>query len=96
MPPDVVNESQLSPLEASVLAQYTRLNDNLQTLSQKLSTLSDDLAKNPNANVADGLRGLERKTALVCTALKSSVYGIVLQQQMEFAEGGQDDTVTTD
>lgn len=82
-------EPQLTQLESDVLAQYTRLNNNLQTLSQKLSTLSDELSKNPNTNIADSLRGLERKTALVCTALKSSVYGIVLQQQIEFAEGGE-------
>ena len=83
------DEAQLTPLESSVLAEYTRLNNNLQTLSSKLFTLSDELSKNPNANIADGLRGLERKTALVCTALKSSVYGIVLQQQIEFAEGAE-------
>ncbi|KAI9666805.1 MAG: hypothetical protein M1831_001581 [Alyxoria varia] len=38
--------------------------------------------------LADNLRALERKTALVCTALKSSVYGIVLQQSIEgFGDG---------
>ena len=77
----------LNDLESAVLAQYTRLNTNLQTLSEKLADLNDELSKNPNANIADGLRGLERKTALVCTALKSSVYGIVLQEQMKYAEG---------
>lgn len=81
----------LSDLEAAVLAQYTRLNANLQTLSQKLAILSDELSRNPHANIADGLRGLERKTSLVHTALKSSVYGIVLQQQIEFAESEGDE-----
>ena len=39
----------------------------------------------------DGLRMLERKTSLVSTLLKASVYSIVLQQQMlegEESEGG--------
>jgi DASH complex subunit DAD3 len=31
----------------------------------------------------DGLRGLERKTSLVFTLLKASVYSIVLNQQMD-------------
>jgi DASH complex subunit DAD3 len=35
----------------------------------------------------DGLRGLERKTSLVFTLLKASVYSIVLNQQID-TEGG--------
>lgn len=75
-------DPRLTPLEAEVLDEYTRLRTNLDNLSKALA----DLSAQPTSAIADGLRGLERKTALVCTALKSSVYGIVLQQQMEFAE----------
>lgn len=40
------------------------------------------LAENPSAEILDGLRTLERKTSLVFTLLKASVYSIVLQQQI--------------
>ena len=57
-------------------------------LSNNLSSLAD----RPASEMLDGLRLLERKTSLVCTLLKASVYSIVLQQQIyggEEAEGGQ-------
>lgn len=46
------------------------------------------LADRPTGEVLDGLRVLERKTSLVLTLLKASVYSIVLQQQIY---GGEDD-----
>jgi len=52
---------------------------------RQLNTHLSHLSSTPSSVIADGLRLLERKTSLVCTALKSSVYGIVLQQQIEFA-----------
>lgn len=76
-------DPRLSPLEAQVLQEYARLRDNLDELAARLG----ELASQPSGAISDGLRGLERKTALVCTALKSSVYGIVLQQQIDYAEG---------
>ncbi|KKF97297.1 DASH complex subunit dad3 [Ceratocystis platani] len=51
-----------------------------------LSTILEDLAANPSTAILDGLRDLERKTSLVFTALKSSVYNIVLQQEMQQQE----------
>jgi len=57
----------------------------------QLSTVLSSLAERPTAEVLDGLRMLERKTSLVCTLLKASVYSIVLQQQIYGDEGqGQD------
>lgn len=47
-------------------------------MSSLLSSLSDQ----PSAAILDGLRGLERKTSLVFTLLKASVYSIVLNQQI--------------
>jgi DASH complex subunit DAD3 len=41
----------------------------------------------PTSEILDGLRQLERKTSLVFTLLKASVYSIVLQQ--EIYSGGQ-------
>ncbi|CAN9189704.1 unnamed protein product [Alternaria alternata] len=52
-----------------------------------LSSLLLDLSNNPSAAILDGLRGLERKTSLVFTLLKASVYSIVLNQQID-TEGG--------
>ena len=63
---------------------------NLQTSSltpTKLSSLLLTLSNNPSAAILDGLRGLERKTSLVFTLLKASVYSIVLNQQID-TEGG--------
>ncbi|KAI9837143.1 MAG: hypothetical protein M1838_004903, partial [Thelocarpon superellum] len=47
-------------------------------LSAALSTLSET----PTAQILDELRTLERKTSLVFTLLKASVYSIVLQQEV--------------
>jgi DASH complex subunit DAD3 len=49
------------------------------------------LAANPSPDILDALRGLERKTSLVFTLLKASVYSIVLNLQMNEDENeGQD------
>ena len=47
------------------------------------------MASQPTTEILDGLRDLERKTSLVFTLLKASVYSIVLQQQI-FGEGNAD------
>ncbi|EUC33398.1 hypothetical protein COCCADRAFT_96126 [Bipolaris zeicola 26-R-13] len=77
------DEETLTPLEQEVLDEYVRLLENLNTMSSLLLTLSN----NPSAVILDGLRGLERKTSLVFTLLKASVYSIVLNQQIE-TDGG--------
>lgn len=43
---------------------------------------------NPSAEILDALRGLERKTSLVFTLLKASVYSIVLNQEIQEDGGG--------
>ncbi|KAL2044236.1 hypothetical protein N7G274_002941 [Stereocaulon virgatum] len=73
-----------SPLEQEVLNEYTLLLTNLN----KLSTVLSSLAERPTAEMLDGLRMLERKTSLVCTLLKASVYSIVLQQQIYGGDEG--------
>ena len=55
----------------------------------QLSTNISSLADRPTAEILDGLRLLERKTSLVCTLLKASVYSIVLQQQIYGGEDGE-------
>ena len=60
--------------------------------SLQMSTLLLSLSNAPSAAILDGLRGLERKTSLVFTLLKASVYSIVLNQQITDAAGeGQDE-----
>ncbi|TID21757.1 DASH complex subunit Dad3-domain-containing protein [Venturia nashicola] len=81
--PSFATES-LTPLEQEVLEEYARLLGNLNNLSAILA----DLSSNPSAEILDALRGLERKTSLVFTLLKASVYSIVLQQQIGEEEGG--------
>ncbi|PBP16707.1 hypothetical protein BUE80_DR012563 [Diplocarpon rosae] len=61
---------ELSPLEQDVLDEYERLAENMK----KLAGLLDAMAGLPTAEVLDGLRLLERKTSLVFTLLKASVF----------------------
>ncbi|CCU75288.1 unnamed protein product [Blumeria hordei] len=88
--------SQLSVLEQDVLDEYARLDENLRTVvgpaprflpcplqpSASLACKLDELANCPTTEIMDGLRQLERKSGLVYTLLKASVYSIVLQQEM--------------
>jgi DASH complex subunit DAD3 len=54
----------------------------------KLASVFDTMANKPTAEILDGLRQLERKTSLVFTLLKASVYSIVLQQEINDHGGG--------
>jgi len=74
----------LSPLEQDVLDEYERLADNMK----KLAGLLDAMAGAPSIEILDGLRQLERKTSLVFTLLKASVYSIVLQQEIYSGDQG--------
>ncbi|KAK4455672.1 putative dash complex subunit dad3 [Podospora aff. communis PSN243] len=76
---------ELSPMEQEVLDEYERLAENMK----KLATLLDHLASQPTSEILDGLRELERKTSLVFTLLKASVYSIVLQQEIDWGDQGQ-------
>ncbi|RQM08788.1 hypothetical protein DH86_00002929 [Scytalidium sp. 3C] len=78
---------ELTPLEQDVLDEYERLAENMK----KLAGLLDAMATAPTAEILDGLRQLERKTSLVFTLLKASVYSIVLQQEIYSGDqsGGQ-------
>ena len=49
----------------------------------QLASLLSNLADQPSIEILDGLRDLERKTGLVFTTLKASVYSMVLQQEMQ-------------
>ncbi|KAL0634264.1 hypothetical protein Q9L58_006801 [Maublancomyces gigas] len=69
----------LSPLEQEILDEYARLLENMNRLSNSIA----DIAGTPTARILDSLRDLERKTGLVFTLLKASVYSMVLQQQMD-------------
>ncbi|KAI1172335.1 DASH complex subunit Dad3 [Nemania sp. FL0916] len=61
----------------------------LSPLEQELASVLDTMAGQPTSEILDGLRELERKTSLVFTLLKASVYSIVLQQEIEFGGGGE-------
>ncbi|RDL37211.1 Uncharacterized protein BP5553_04644 [Venustampulla echinocandica] len=76
----------LTPLEQDVLDEYERLSENMK----RLAALLDNMAGRPTAEVLDGLRQLERKTSLVFTLLKASVYSIVLQQEIYSGDQGGD------
>ncbi|KAK3315017.1 DASH complex subunit Dad3-domain-containing protein [Apodospora peruviana] len=77
-------QPELSPLEQDVLEEYERLAENMK----KLASILDNLASAPTTEILDGLRELERKTSLVFTLLKASVYSIVLQQEIDWGGAG--------
>jgi DASH complex subunit DAD3 len=58
----------------------------LTNLRQQLASILDSLAGRPSTEILDGLRELERKTSLVFTLLKASVYSIVLQQEIDWGD----------
>ncbi len=58
-------------------------------LCQQLAAILDEMAGEPTAEILDALRKLERKTSLVFTLLKASVYSIVLQQEIYAGDQGQ-------
>ncbi|KAH6676032.1 DASH complex subunit Dad3 [Plectosphaerella plurivora] len=80
---NMLGQPEMSPLEQEVLEEYERLAENMK----KLATVLDDMSSAPSTEILDGLRELERKTSLVFTLLKASVYSIVLQQEIDW--GGQ-------
>jgi len=59
-----------------------KLRESELTYAMQLASLLDTMANKPTAEIVDGLRQLERKTSLVFTLLKASVYSIVLQQEI--------------
>ncbi|KAF3935369.1 hypothetical protein ABW20_dc0104377 [Dactylellina cionopaga] len=72
--------SDLSHIEQEILQEYRSL---LQNLNQ-LSTTINMMANQPTSQTIDSLRLLERKTGLVSTLMKASVYSIVLQQELQY------------
>ncbi|KAI3399175.1 hypothetical protein diail_7544 [Diaporthe ilicicola] len=81
----LLSPPELSPLEQGVLDEYERLADNMKNLASIL----DNMAAQPTTEILDGLRELERKTSLVFTLLKASVYSIVLQQEIDWGDQAQ-------
>ncbi|GAP83746.1 putative dash complex subunit dad3 [Rosellinia necatrix] len=82
----LLSSPELSPLEQEVLEEYERLAENMK----KLASVLDTMAGRPTTEILDGLRELERKTSLVFTLLKASVYSIVLQQEIDFGDPHHD------
>ncbi|KAI1418806.1 DASH complex subunit Dad3-domain-containing protein [Xylaria sp. FL1777] len=82
----LLSPPELSPLEQEVLEEYERLAENMK----KLASVLDTMAGQPTTEILDGLRELERKTSLVFTLLKASVYSIVLQQEIDFGDQHDD------
>ncbi|KAI0137261.1 DASH complex subunit Dad3-domain-containing protein [Xylariales sp. AK1849] len=79
-PNPLLSPPELSPVEQEVLEEYERLAENMK----KATTILDTMAGQPTTVILDGLRELERKTSLVFTLLKASVYSIVLQQEIDW------------
>ncbi|KAL7624031.1 hypothetical protein AAE478_005588 [Parahypoxylon ruwenzoriense] len=78
----LLSPPELSPLEQEVLDEYERLAESMK----KLANVLDNMAGQPTTEILDGLRELERKTSLVFTLLKASVYSIVLQQEIDWGD----------
>jgi DASH complex subunit DAD3 len=79
--------SQFTPLEQEILQEYAKLVTNMNTVmclkmtrsDSQVSTLIADMAGQPTSLILDSLRSLERKTGLVFTFFKASVYAMVVR-----------------
>ncbi|KAK5635198.1 hypothetical protein RRF57_010910 [Xylaria bambusicola] len=69
-----------------LIAWGSKFNSRLTISPKQLASVLDTMASQPTTEILDGLRELERKTSLVFTLLKASVYSIVLQQEIDFGE----------
>lgn len=67
-----------------------RTNESNTTRQKQLAQILDAMAGRPTGEILDGLRQLERKTSLVFTLLKASVYSIVLQHEIDNGGGDAD------
>ncbi|KAK6539804.1 hypothetical protein TWF694_009993 [Orbilia ellipsospora] len=74
--------SGLSLLEQEILDEYRCLLQSLNRLSGTIGTM----ANQPTSQTIDSLRLLERKTGLISTLMKASVYSIVLQQELQYED----------
>ncbi|KAF8274880.1 DASH complex subunit Dad3-domain-containing protein [Lactarius quietus] len=77
----------LSPLEADVLWEYAKLNQQIKDLA--IQTRSAN--KMHEETMLEKLRVLERKMGLVLTLFKASVWGVMSDQS--FSAHPQDDSV---
>ncbi|TGZ79213.1 DASH complex, subunit Dad3 [Ascodesmis nigricans] len=88
-PPDYHHHPELlTPLEQGILDEYHKLLLNLQSISSGIAKLADA----PVADIMESLRALERKSGLVFTLLKASVYKMVLMHQLN-EEGAEGETM---
>jgi DASH complex subunit DAD3 len=103
LPTDGPGAEDLTELESELLDEYGKLLGTLNNVSvltdqgianaMQLSDILAELANNPTPAILDSLRGLERKTSLVFTLLKASVYRIVLKEQIDQGGGDEDASV---
>jgi DASH complex subunit DAD3 len=104
LPTDGPGAEDLTELESELLDEYGKLLGTLNNASvlltdqgianaMQLSDILAELANNPTPAILDSLRGLERKTSLVFTLLKASVYRIVLKEQIDQGGGDEDASV---
>lgn len=63
----------MTPLESEIIEKYQKLVQNLQTLNTRIQAMG----QTPTSQVLDNLRIVERKTGLVFTLFKSSVWAIL-------------------
>jgi len=78
----------LSPLEAEVLWEYAKLNQQIKDLVTQTRSAN----KMHEETMLEKLRVLERKMGLVLTLFKASVWGVMSDQS--FSVNPQDDSVT--
>ncbi|EPQ57942.1 hypothetical protein GLOTRDRAFT_136763 [Gloeophyllum trabeum ATCC 11539] len=67
------NHPNLTQLEADVLWEYAKLNQNIKDLVIRTRQLSEG----PDQDVLERLRVLERKMGLVMTLFKVSAWGVI-------------------
>lgn len=75
-----------SATQQAILDEYRALLSNVKTLNASITKL----ATLPSGPILDDLRAVEKKTGLVFTLLKASVYALLMQQQEEDARNNDD------
>ncbi|KAE9398381.1 hypothetical protein BT96DRAFT_822141 [Gymnopus androsaceus JB14] len=80
------NHPSLSPIEAQVLWEYSKLAQNVKQITMKTRRLAEE----PDQMLVSKLRSLETKMGLVLVLFKASVWNVINEQQVDYGPADAD------
>jgi len=85
------NHPSLSPIEAQLLREYSKLAQNVKQVAMKTRRLTEE----PDQMLVSRLRSLETKMGLVLVLFKASVWNVINEQPVEYnpADASGDTTI---